>query len=63
MTYGFNKYAIDEDYTWTIHDTNGTTAIVTRGGSDSSSDSASAGSWAKIEVTHNNVMVKYEMIY
>lgn len=63
MKYGFNKFAIDEDFTWTIHDSNGHTAIVTRGTSNSSSDSASAGDWAKIEVTHNNVLVTYVMNY
>lgn len=63
MQYGFNKFAIDEDFTWTIHDSNGHTAIVTRGSSNSSSSSGSAGSWAKVEVTHNNVSVKYTMNY
>lgn len=63
MEYGFNKFVIDEDFTWTIHDSNGHTAIVTRGASNSSSDSASAGNWAKIEVSHNNVMVEYVMNY
>ncbi|UKS25912.1 hypothetical protein LOZ80_30860 [Paenibacillus sp. HWE-109] len=63
MYYGFNKFAIDEDFTHTIHDANGHTAIVTRGASNSSSAAGNAGKWAKIEVTHNNVSVQYSMIY
>lgn len=63
MEYGFNKYAIDEDFVWTNHTSNGHSAIVTRGGSDSSSASSSKMSWAKIEVKHTNVYVEYQMVY
>ncbi|MBQ9543156.1 MAG: hypothetical protein IJJ76_00510 [Ruminococcus sp.] len=62
MVYGFNTAWINEDYTWTRHNTTSHTAIV-KNGKGQYSANASKKSWAKIEVTHNGSSITYKMVY
>jgi len=62
MLYGFNKYAIDEDYTHTKHYSTSHTAIV-KNNNGQFSDSDTANNWAKIEVTHSGTSIEYKLVY
>ena len=53
MEYGYNTSWINEDYTHTIHYSRSHIAKVSNG--VGYSDSASAGNWAEIEVSHAQV--------
>lgn len=60
INYGFNDWAIDEDFTHTKHMTRSHVAKVVNG-SGSHADSDKEGNWAGIEVTHKGSTVYYYM--
>lgn len=62
LVYGFNTSWIDEDYTHTKHYSSSHTAAISNedGGYK---DSAKAGKWAEIEVSHAGSTVMYGIIY
>lgn len=62
MIYGFNKYAIDEDYCHTYHNSLGHTAILTNA-TNTFSNSDKAGKWARVDVIHSGNSVTYKMEY
>lgn len=60
IKFGFNTDWINEDYTWTTDSGKKTWAYVHNNDGEHS-DSASAASWAKVEVKHSGSSVKYEI--
>lgn len=62
MTYGFNTAFINEDYTWTMHNTKTHSAVVINGNGTFAANN-SYKNWAKKEVTHKDPTVKYRLTY
>lgn len=62
MEYGYNTSWINEDYTYTKHYTKSHTAKISNE-KRSGKDSADAGEWAEIEVTHAGSTVLYGITY
>jgi hypothetical protein len=62
MEYGFNKYAIDEDYAHTKHATKSHTAIL-KNGNGQYSNSDSATNWAEVDVVHAGTAITYSIVY
>lgn len=58
VEYGFNKFAIDEDFIHGYHNSKGHTVKLTNG-NDTYSDSNSAGKWSRIDVRHAGQTVYY----
>ncbi|MNW44448.1 hypothetical protein D3C74_216830 [compost metagenome] len=58
VEYGFNKFAIDEDYIHGYHNSKGHAVKLTNGNS-TFSDSDNAGSWSRVDVTHSGNSVYY----
>ncbi|WP_413405575.1 hypothetical protein [Paenibacillus amylolyticus] len=61
MEYGFNKFAIDEDYVHTKHSGVSHTALLSNG--SNYSNSANAGNWAEVDVSHQGTYVTYSIVY
>lgn len=62
IKYGFNTFAIHEDYTHTYHSTKHHVATVTNS-NGAFSDEDGAGKWAGIEVTHSGNSITYSISY
>lgn len=58
VRYGFNKWAIDEDFIHGFHDSKGHAVKLTNGNS-TYSDSDNGGSWSRIDVRHSGNAVYY----
>lgn len=59
VNYGFNKFAIDEDFIHGYHNQKAHTVKLTNGNGTPFSDSASGGSWSRIDVRHSGTFVYY----
>lgn len=60
MTYGFNTFAINEDFTWADHSLKKHSAIVQNNKGTFMSAKKAAGTTAKIEVTHSGNVIIYQ---
>ncbi|WP_422659875.1 hypothetical protein ACK8P5_04940 [Paenibacillus sp. EC2-1] len=58
VKYGFNKYAIDEDFIHGYHNSKGHTVKLTNG-NGTYSDSDTAGNWSRVDVRHSGNAVYY----
>lgn len=63
LTYGFNQFAINEDYAWATHATKNHYASLKNGNGWYTGPNKGAGSTSKIEVTHNGTSVSYYCNY
>lgn len=59
MTYGYNVFAINEDYTWASHSSNYHYAAVHNGNGSFSGPNKPGSELSKIEVTHSGAYVSY----
>ncbi|MNW45229.1 hypothetical protein D3C74_224880 [compost metagenome] len=58
VEYGFNKFAIDEDFIHGYHNSKGHTSKLTNA-TNTFSNSDTAGNWSGIDVVHNGSLVYY----
>lgn len=62
MIYGYNEFAINEDYVHSLHSYLAHTSKITHSG-HSHQTTAVAGSWANVDVVHSGSPVYYYMYY
>lgn len=58
VEYGFNKFAIDEDFIHGYHNSKGHVSKLTNG-NNTFSDSDVAGNWSEVDVVHAGNLVYY----
>ena len=63
LTYGYNVFAINEDYSWASHSTNNHYAALNNGNGSFAGPNAGGASVSKIEVTHAGTSVSYYNYY
>lgn len=63
LTYGYNTWAINEDYAWAKHNTKSHYAALKNGSGWHTGSGKKAGSTSKIEVTHKGSKISYYCYY
>ena len=63
LTYGFNTFLINEDYSWAKHNTDSHYAGVSNNNGIFTGPAKAAGSTSKIEVRHSGLLIKYYNYY
>lgn len=63
LTYGYNTFAINEDYAHAYHSTKSHYAYVKNGNGSFSGSNVGKGKWSKIEVTHKGNTITYGNSY
>lgn len=63
LTYGYNTFAINEDYAHAYHSSKKHYAYVKNGKGSFSGSNKSKGKWSKIEVTHKGTTITYGNSY
>lgn len=63
LTYGYNTWAVHEDYAWASHDTKSHYAAIYNDKGWHTGPGKAAGSTSKIEVTHNGTSINYYLYY
>ncbi|SET56154.1 mediterrocin family bacteriocin [[Clostridium] polysaccharolyticum] len=59
LTYGYNTWAIDEDYAWAKHNTKSHYASLKNGTGWHTGSGKGAGSLSRVDVTHSGSSVSY----
>lgn len=63
LKYGFNTFAINEDYAHAYHSTKSHYAYLKNGKGSFSGKNKGSGSWSKIEITHKGSSIVYGNSY
>lgn len=63
LTYGFNTFAIDEDYAWASHDTKSHYASLKNAKGWHTGSAKAGGKLSRVDVTHRGTSVSYYMYY
>ncbi len=61
MVFGFDTYAIDEDFCWTYGYTQRTQASLTNGNGTFAASKANVSRWSRVEKIHSGKVVEYRI--